>query len=189
VILHASNHPSTALSGVERGSTKSSFHPTSGFFTHALELGCVRRRTVLAAATGFASASGGCLAGSGGPEFTVSDPPDSLREEGDCPSDDVVASLSLGEPTESPRSEAAVVRYEDLQEPAKLVFRFYRARGSAVTCREPKRFSILLGDLGEHGTDPYREEHGDGPEWLYVRTHGTYHRVHRLRVYDAVLEY
>ncbi|WP_227134841.1 hypothetical protein [Halorubellus salinus] len=149
----------------------------------------MRRRRLLAAATTSATATAGCLAGAGGTEFTVSDPPPSLREAGECPSDDVEASLSLGDPVDSPRSEAAVVPYEDLREPAKLVFRFYRARGSAVTCTEPKRFSILLGDLTDHGTDPYREANGYAPEWLYVQTNGKHHRVNRLVVYDQVLQY
>lgn len=139
--------------------------------------------------TAFGTATAGCLGGSSAREFTVSDPPPSLREAGECPSDDVEASLSLGEPTDSPRREAAVVRYEDLEAPAKLVFRFCRARGSAVTCSEPKRFSILLGDLGDHGLDPYREANGYAPEWLYVKTNANYHRVNRLVVYDQVLQY
>ena len=101
----------------------------------------------------------------------------------------MVASLSLCEPADAPRSDAAVAQYEDLRPPAKLVFRFHRVHGSAMMCTEPKCFSALLGDLGDHGTDPYREANGYAPEWLYVQTGADYHRVNRLVVYDQVLQY
>ncbi|MFC6951302.1 hypothetical protein [Halorubellus litoreus] len=152
----------------------------------------MRRRPLLVAATGLAAGSGGCLAGlpaTGTDTFTVSNPPESLRERGACDEDWVRASVSFAGPLDEVGDEAAVVPYRDLADPAKLVVRYYLDRGSAVACEgdDPTAFQSLLSALTD-ASDRYRERHDEPPENISVRVADSYYRLDRLLLYDQVLE-
>ena len=151
---------------------------------------CVRRRTVLAGASAFATSASGCLdgvPGTGTAEFTVAEPPEGVQERGECSTGRVVASVSFDGPLDAPGDESAVVRYPDLAEPSRSLVRFVLSRGGAVACegQDPAPFRSLLGDFGD-ATDRYRETHGEGPRHHEVRTRDAYHRLDRLRVRDQV---
>ncbi|NHN42615.1 hypothetical protein G9C85_13390 [Halorubellus sp. JP-L1] len=152
----------------------------------------MRRRTVLAGASVFATSGSGCLngfPGTGTAEFTAADPPEGVHERGECSTERVVASVSFDGPLDAPGDESAVVRYRDLTEPSQSLIRFVLARGGAVACesQDPATFRSLLGDFGDM-TDRYRETHGEGPRHHEVRAGDAYHRLDRLRVRDQVLD-
>jgi len=151
----------------------------------------VRRRTVLAGASVLATGASGCLnglPGTGTAEFTAAEPPEGVRERGECSTGRVVASVSFDGPLDAPGDESAVVRYRDLTDPSQSLVRFVLARGGAVACesQDPTPFRSLLGDFGDV-RDRYRETHGQGPRHHEVRTRDAYHRLDRLRVRDQVL--
>lgn len=148
------------------------------------------RRSVLAA--GLPVALAGCLSAVTGQDdtadglSTVEDPPPWLRADVDCYPK---GSLALSARTDSVDEFTAVADYDRLAAEPRLVVRFAAQHGAAKTCVDAGAavFGRLLGDFMDHGTDPYRETHGERPLAVALGVGAGYYPVDELTAYDQVL--
>lgn len=148
------------------------------------------RRSVLAA--GLPVALAGCLSAVTGQDdtadrlSTVEDPPPWLHTDVDCfPK----GSLELSARTDSVDDFTAVADYDRLSGEPQLVIRFAAQHGAAKTCVDAGAtvFGRLLGELMDHGTGPYREEHGERPLSVAIGVGEGYYPVDEMTAFDQVL--
>ncbi|WP_312910755.1 hypothetical protein [Natronosalvus caseinilyticus] len=151
----------------------------------------MRRRHVLGGFLAWASLGSGCLSSSDEAQSepaTVENPPEWLRERGQCEDEWAWGSLELSRAEPGSGFGTAVVPYDRLGEESKRLVRFAVHNDGAVACDQTggTAFQTLLGDVDELA-ERDREAHSENP-WVYkIRTARATYRIERLEAFDAVL--
>lgn len=150
----------------------------------------MRRRRLLATAVLAPSLSAGCLAGlrGHGSPSTVADPPDWLRTNVECPNRDAVARVEHGSVLDydDETSVLAVVSYDELRKPSRLLVDFCIQHGRAETCEPvPRAYRDLASDIGEKAMDGRWADQYTHPSGIAVQTNRHYHGID-LRLRDMV---